>query len=360
MTAVIALLGRRGGPTCGVEDYCTWLGRALANRGRCLNQVRVPWQETGWLRALRWLWRESARWSGRWVILQYTALSWSRRGFPLSLLVVLTMLRLRSCRVAVVFHDASGFPGGRRIDWLRRTCQHWTMRRAHHLADLSILNVPLDLASWLPSNAARVVYIPVGANVPVSTRKGNTEIAGKGKKTVVVFGVTGGENSSREVADIARTVQRAAGTVPGLRLVVLGSGSKEAEGALRRALSGTNVELSVLGVLPAEDISSALAQADLLLFVRGPLSTQRTTGIAGIACGLPIVGYSGPHTGPPLTEAGVILVPYRDQEALAIVLTQVLSDTRLWRCLHQRTDRAYHRYFSWDVIAGQYVEALRL
>src|SRR5919106_2150509 len=104
MTTVIALLGRRGGPTCGVEDYCTWLGRALTNRGCCLKQVRVPWEETGWPRAFHWLWRESACWSDRWVILQYTALSWSRRGFPLSLLVVLTILRLRSCRVAVVFH----------------------------------------------------------------------------------------------------------------------------------------------------------------------------------------------------------------------------------------------------------------
>ena len=57
---VTALLGRRGWPTDGVEDYCTWLGHALANRGYCLNQVRVPWQEMGWLGALRWLWRESA------------------------------------------------------------------------------------------------------------------------------------------------------------------------------------------------------------------------------------------------------------------------------------------------------------
>src|SRR2546427_1791492 len=107
---VIALLGRRDSPTDGVEDYCTWLGRGLAKRGIPLAQVRVPWKETGWLRALWWFWQEGTRWRERWVLVQYTAMSWSRRGFPLAFLAALAILRLRSCRIAVVFHDPSGFP----------------------------------------------------------------------------------------------------------------------------------------------------------------------------------------------------------------------------------------------------------
>src|SRR5438445_11829851 len=86
---VIALLGRRDAPTDGVEDYCIWLGRGLAQRGIPLAQVRVPWKEAGWLRALWRLWLESAAWRGRWVPAQYTAMSWSRRGSPLGLRAVL-------------------------------------------------------------------------------------------------------------------------------------------------------------------------------------------------------------------------------------------------------------------------------
>src|SRR5919198_5223218 len=168
-TAVTALLGRRDAPTDGGEDYCTWLGRALTTRGRCLNQVRVPWQEKGWLRALRWLWRERAGGRQRWVLVQYTAMSWSRRGFPFGLLAVLTVLQCRSCRVAVVFHDSSGFPGHRWIDYVRRACQHWIMRIVCRLAARTIHNVPVNCVSWLRPGAPHASFIPIGANVPAVT-----------------------------------------------------------------------------------------------------------------------------------------------------------------------------------------------
>jgi glycosyltransferase involved in cell wall biosynthesis len=361
MTAVTALLGRRDAPTDGVEDYCTWLGRALANKGRCLNRVRVPWQETGWLRALRWLWRESAGWRERWVLVQYTAMSWSRHGFPFGLLAVLAVLQCRSCRVAAVFHDPSGFPGHRWIDYVRRACQHWIMWIVYRLAEQTIHNVPVNCVSWIRPGAPKASFIPIGASVPAVTRRGgNTEQKKRGKRTIVVFGVTGGAHRDREVADIALAVSRADQNGVRIHLVVLGRGSEEAGEALRQALNGSNLELSVLGLLPAEDISRVLAQADVLLFVRGPFSSQRSSGIAGIACGLPIVGYSGSQTGPPITEAGVMLVPYGDREALAEALSLVLSDEQLWQQLHERSIRAYQRCFSWDAIAEQFVKALDL
>src|SRR5271170_4310028 len=100
----IALLGRRDTPVDGVEDYCTFLGRALGARGIELKHARVPWMENGWIGGLRWLARECAAWRGQWVIVQYTALIWSRRGFPFLALAVLAVLRRAGARVAVVFH----------------------------------------------------------------------------------------------------------------------------------------------------------------------------------------------------------------------------------------------------------------
>jgi glycosyltransferase involved in cell wall biosynthesis len=358
VSRLIALLGRRDAPTDGLEDYCSWLGQALLRRGHRLEHVRVPWKNMAWRRVPRWLWRESAQWHDGWVVVQYTAMSWSRRGFPLGVVATLVILRLRSCRIAVVFHDPSGFPGRRWIDRLRRTYQHWVMRRAYRLAERAIFTVPVDRVGWLPPNPSKAVCIPVGSNVPAATREQGGEE--QKAKTVVVFGVTGGEHGRREVAQISRAVHRAGETVPLLRLVVLGRGSKEAAGALQQAVNEANTDLSVLGLLPAEDISRVIAQADVLLFVRGPLSSQRASGIAGIACGLPVVGWAGPQTGPPLTEAGVLLVPQGDEDALAEALTRVLSDDELWRRLHERSVEAYRRHFSWDVIAERFGEALQL
>ena len=118
--ALVALLGCHDEPTDGVEDYCIFLEKALRLRRAAMELVRVPWAERGWLAALRWLWRESAKWHGRWVLVQYTALGWSRRGFPLGFLPVLFLLQRRKLSIAVIFHDARAYPGTRWVDRIRR------------------------------------------------------------------------------------------------------------------------------------------------------------------------------------------------------------------------------------------------
>ncbi len=141
-------------------------------------------------------------------------------------------------------------------------------------------------------------------------------------------------------------------------LACLGRGSEEARGALREAFQGTDVDVSVLGLLPAEEVARILARSDVLLFVRGHLSGRRGSGIAGIACGLPIVGYAGPETGFPITAAGVELVSQGDREALAVALGRVLSDEGLRQELRQRSLQAQATYFSWNKIAELYATVL--
>src|SRR6185437_10560871 len=87
--SVIAMLGRRDTPVDGVEDYCTFLSEGLARRGVEMTRVRVNWTEQGWLGALRQLRRDSKEWREHWVLLQYTALGWSRHGFPIWAVIVL-------------------------------------------------------------------------------------------------------------------------------------------------------------------------------------------------------------------------------------------------------------------------------
>jgi len=192
---LIALLGRRDYPTDGVEDYCTYLGKALKERGVALQLVRVPWAEKGWFYALRWLWQEARAWQGRWVLVQYTALSWSRRGFPIGLLPVLKILRGRKCRLGIVYHDASGYIGHRLIDRLRRRVQHQVMRLACQWVERAISPVPLEALDWLPvSERRKVSVIPVGPNIPEGTGEARWD---REEKVVAVFGVTGGQNTSQ-------------------------------------------------------------------------------------------------------------------------------------------------------------------
>jgi glycosyltransferase involved in cell wall biosynthesis len=344
-------------PTDGVEDYCTFLVQALARRRIRAEILRVEWAEQGWIRALRRLWKESADWRGRWVILQYTALSWSRRGFPLPALIVPWLLRRRAARCAVVFHDASVFASPRLRDRVRNTIQNWTMRRLFEKSERVILTVPPETLNWLPSDRSRADFIPIGANVP--EYRGNRVFSAKqAPKTIAVFSVTGGETRSQEVHDIALAIRRVKERIGAVRLEVFGRGAEEARESLERGLEGSGIDLGVRGVIPAEEITRALSAADVLLCVRGLITARRGTAIAGIACGLPVVGYGQPGSDPAIDAAGVRLAPWRDAAVLSDELVKILTDEKLWQELHRKNVRSQEQYFSWDAVAGRYVKLL--
>jgi len=358
------LLGRPDAPTDALEDYCNFLGRALERAGQPTEVQRVPWAERGWLAGLGWLWRESRAWRGRWVLVQYTALVWSRRGISLAVLAVLWILRFRGARIAIVFHDAVPYGGGRRVDRIRRAVQIWVMRREYGWADRSIMTVPVARVAWLPSSPRKAAFVPVSANLSgtcaASKDCGPRSEVGRGaRKTVVIYGVTGAPGLHRDVEVIAHAVRRAAGLVPNLRLLVIGRHAEDAAASLNAALAGTQVELEFHGVLPADEVERRLSEADTLLFVRGGISSRRGSALAGIVCGLPVVAFQGPETGPPVTEAGVLLVKEGDRDALGDALARVLNDDAFRAELSARSIAARDKYFSWDVIAANLLQVLR-
>jgi glycosyltransferase involved in cell wall biosynthesis len=350
----MALLGRKDLPTDGVADYCLFLARGLALQGIELEQARVPWFEIGWIGALRQLKRESTSWRGQWVLLQYTALSWSRRGFPLGAIAVVAILRSRAVRCAVVFHE----PGrqiessARWIDRIRGACQDWVIRALYRHADKAIFADPLGSITWLPKDQSKAAYIPIGANIPEPSQRSN--YGPRHHKTVAVFCLSYMPNVQREVSDIYHAMNLAAANGGQLQLVLLGRGTPEANEEIERAFQGSSVDVENLGLRSAEEVSRVLGECDAMLCVRGKLFPRRGSALAGIACGLPIIAYAGAAEGTPLAEAGVELVPYGDREALGMALARVLADARYWKQLYERNRRAHREYFSWDRIAERF------
>jgi glycosyltransferase involved in cell wall biosynthesis len=359
MRSVVALLGRRDKPTDGVEDYCTFLGRALSQRGLKLDLARVSWFERGWIPALWGLWRESAAWRGSWVLVQYTGMGWSRRGFPVGVLAALAILRGRGCRCVVVFHEFSRQGGNAGwIDRIRGGCQQWVIEKLYRGSTKCIFTVPVETVGWLPQRDSKATFIPIGANIPERLDRRPGPGAVGQQKTVIVFGVTGAPRAAGEVEEIASVMREASKSFPALRLVVVGRGSSEVGKKIEAALWGSGVEVVVRGVLPAEEVSGEFERADALLFVRGPITLQRGSAIAGIACGLPIVGYGDGGSGGRLDEAGIEWSPWRDREGLVRALLHVLSDSARWTELHERSLRAQRNHFSWTRIAERYAGVL--
>jgi glycosyltransferase involved in cell wall biosynthesis len=359
MGFLVALLGRRDTPTDGVEDYCAFLAKALDARGTQLSLARVGWMEDGWLNGLRKLWHESGEWCGQWVLLQYTALSWSRRGFPFGAIAVLAILRRRRARCAVVFHEAERQGGSGLLQGFRGACQDWVIHKLYRGAAKSIFTVPVETLAWLPKGENRAAFIPIGANIPERAHRRIEPTLAVREKTVIVFGVTGSTDATaREVNDISSVMLEACKTLGKLRLVVAGRGATEARELLEKAFHGGNVELVVRGVLPVEEIAREFESADAQLFVRGAVTSRRGSALAGVASGVPIVGYRDSSASGPLEEAGVEWCPGHDEEALTRGLIRVLSDPQRWMDLHERNLKVQESCFSWAIIAKQFCKLL--
>jgi glycosyltransferase involved in cell wall biosynthesis len=353
----VALLGREDEPTDALEDYCKLLAQSLHKRGYSLEISRVPWAEQGWRRALKDADKRFAPQRGGWVLVQYTPLAWSRRGFPLRFAQMIDGLKGAGVHVLIVFHDPEPFGGRRCRDRLRQHVQLAVMRRAARLADKIVSTISPDRVPWMqePAIRAKTLLLPVGSNLPVMPR--TTQGSAKRIPVVIVFGFS---NLASETSMIASVLSRAAEVVGPLHLTVFGRGAKAAGTLLLPLLADSPVELEDFGILEAETAGSLLANADLQLFVRSGLSSRRGSGIAGIACGLPIVGFSDAETAFPITEAGVRLVPMGDREGLVRELVLVLKQPTLRETLRQRNFEATERYFSWDRIADSYLSFLRL
>lgn len=353
---VILLLGRRDEPTDGVADYCEMLRGAGLQHGLSFEPVQIPWAENGWGTALAELRRAAAGWRDRCVLLQYTTLAWSRRGFPIRAPRLLEVLKQCGTRPGVVFHDFMPLRGSGIVSTVREFCHLRVLRQLYARSDLAIFTVPLNIISWLPLRSEKAVFIPVGANCPevISAIRDDFPKV----KTVAVYSVTGGGRASIEIADIATALKRASKAVGPIRLLLFGRGSREPEPALRSEFAGAELEIESLGLLSPIEINQALASADVLLFVRGQISSRRGSAIAGIASGLPIVCYSGSETAWPITEAGILAVPLGDREALAAALEKVLSDCEVRRTLAERSRQAYEKYFSWATITERFAAAV--
>lgn len=351
MEQVILLLGRRDHPTDGVADYCDQLREAGARRGLSFESVQVPWSEKGWPAALAELREAASAWRNRWVLLQFTTLAWSRRGFPLRAPRVLEILRQCGARAGVVFHDFAPLPGMGIIGGAREYCHLRVLRQLYARSELSIFTIPVKKISWLPAPHEKAAFVPVGANCP-ELPLGAQPDSGE-TRTIAVYGITGGAQTLPEVADIGYLLKHLDQTTRRLRLIVFGRNSREAESVLRSELTGVNVEVEILGLLSPEQVTRTLAKTDVLLFIRGQISSRRGSAIAGIACGLPIVCYSGPDTDWPITEAGILAVPSGDRQALAGALENVLEDDRLRSALSARSRDAHEKYFSWAAITAR-------
>jgi glycosyltransferase involved in cell wall biosynthesis len=334
--------------TCGVRAHADRLAEQLQREGCACTQ---HWLERGsasvaQTRAAFGSWTaELSAQVGREapdaVLLHYSVFSYSFRGIPV--FVPGTFAALRQARVPVVsiMHELA-YPwrrnGVRGAAWA--LTQRLALVAAVRGSD-AILVTSQDRADWLA--AARwlprrpVAVAPVFSNLPAPSSGGaaGTPDAGPdlGRRSadapvVGVFGYAY-DGAMRSLVLDALGELRARGVAACLLLLGAPGPESEAAQSWRRAAGSRRLDTAITfsGVLPAQQLSDALAACDLLVFADEPgPSSRKGTLAAALASGTAVVAADGPRTWVEPVAAGALAIADPKPAPLAQAMAELLAD----------------------------------
>lgn len=291
------------------------------------------------------------------LLVQYNPFLYGRWGFAPWLPFVLWRMRCSRVRprIALMVHE----PFVPMINWRWRIMGVW-QRLQLFVLRLSADIVFVSIEAWAQhlgnSNGEGPIYhLPVGSSLPDGRRfrKQQRELLGADEHTVVLatFGQNHPARLQRCVVESANALKEA-----GRRVILLNLGANAPP------LTGLDdaVRAYSPGNLPADELARWLAAADVYLapFVDGA-STRRTTLMAAMQHGLPIVATDGPLTDSVLREAGALrLVPMQllDQFPREVRMLVESPDARRFQGARARDQ--YVQCFDWPVTTSRLLSLL--
>jgi len=273
------------------------------------------------------------------ILLHYSVFAYSYRGLPFFVHPTLSVARRSRIPVIAVMHELV-YPwtiGG----WRGKA---WALSQRALLIDVmqasaavvATADFRLDwLASrrWLPRRPAALA--PVFSNLPAPTVERRTERHGG------VVGLFGYSYEGAAVSLVLDALRLLGEQGVDAQLVLLGAPGRSSPAA-ERWLSlarerGVARALSFSGSLPAQELSNALAECDVLLFVgaHGP-SSRKGTLAGSLASGRPLVALDGPRRWSELMQAEAACVVEPTAEALADAIHALFADEGLREALGAR------------------------
>ena len=355
-SARVAVVGISLSATCGVRDHATLLAQALGSEQvscslhwllRSDGSFAATRAEIGaWRRGLL---AELARERPDAILVHYSVFSYSYKGLPLFVRSVFAALRALGLPIVVVMHEFAypwRYGGWRGRIWA--VTQRMALVEVMRAASAVIVTADVRrqwLASrrWLPRRG--VLVAPVFSNLPAPAA------AAPGAREKPVVGLFGysyqGAASALVVEAVAELKQH--GVEVCLRLLGAPGRSSPAGEAWVAAAQARGIAdaLDFSGALPAQELSDALAGADVLLFVdtAGP-SSRKGTLAGSLASGSPVIALNGPMAWCALIDAEAICVVDPTAAALAEALAALLADAGARAALGARGRAFYEREMS--------------
>jgi glycosyltransferase involved in cell wall biosynthesis len=148
---------------------------------------------------------------------------------------------------------------------------------------------------------------------------------------------------------------------PELRFVMLGSGGSEVRSALLAQSPDLSSRLLATGFLPSGELSPHLAACDLLIqpYPDGA-SSRRSSLMAGISHGVPVVTTSGHLSESLWTESGAVAIaPARDRSAFMSSVRGLIQSQEERARLGAAGLRLYQQNFDWPLVVAALTDAAK-
>jgi hypothetical protein len=278
--------------------------------------------------------RELDRFPGpRTILVQYVphAFGWKAMNLPFAAWALTRRVR-RGDEIRVMFHEVA-YP------WVRRPLHHNFLAAANRVMAAGLVRACtrayVTIPGWVPllrrlgAGRVPIVWTPVPSSVPgdapqeaVEGRR--AEVTG-GCAAALVAGHFGtyGASVTRALAPVLRDLL---GRRPDVHVVLLGTGGDRWRDALTDGREGWTARIIAPGPLPGATIAGYLRACDLVLqpYPDGA-SGRRTTLMAALANGVPVVTTIGVLSEPVWGEGAVAVAPAGDTGQLIRLALELLD-----------------------------------
>lgn len=284
------------------------------------------------------------------VLWAYNPFSFGRRGLARRAKALAPELRrhMPETRIVILAHELTyprGVGGAKGRLW--RGFQEEALRAVVSSSDAFIVTTP----DRMGVAGAKTVCIPVGSNLPdvlvTAQIKADTRRKLGVPEDAFVVVHLGGVGPGR---DIATGLDALIDLAPDVHLVLAGdTGPFDFH-------SSMEARVHAFGREEPEELAQDLAASDIYLHLDpvGPTPGRRTTLVAALQSGLPIIAFEGEQTDSRMVDAGCVrLVPPRDPAALALGIAEMRADASERARLGHNARALFEKEFAWSRITDQ-------
>lgn len=285
------------------------------------------------------------------ILVQFAPHGFGYRGLNLPLARLISRLHPRP--VDAMFHEVA-FPSLPGASIRHRILSNVQFRMARTIAERAD-RVFVSTRAWgkLLENSLRnadtITWLPVPSNLPTSIPRAQSDaarsqVASTGQFVIGHFSTYGA--GVLRYLDLALPALLVAD--PRRICVLMGRGAQAARDEAIRRNPALATRLTAVGDLAAIDLARLISACDAMLqpYPDG-ISGRRTTAMAVIALGVPLITTSGRLTEALWSESeGVALTPASNPEALASFANYIFNDPDRLRALAEKGRALYHREFA--------------